>query len=293
MREYVTNFLKNEDGFIGALIGAGASLLGASKARKAARYDNQIHFQTHRASAEAAGFNPLTALEATGGSFGGSGGPPPLASAELIADAVTSIHDEFTGRADEARKRVELENDLLEIQVEQLRSGVAPAAQGPAQLNTRGNAATRVGTTRRSAGTGEPYTQGNPAFDMVGNPLTPSLTFGGRDWQSDPDTSDAEVFEQRYGDIGGSVAGAGVAFNDFNYYPNRINRIQRRDAIRADQQRIGQNADAEDAIMALPLAPARMQRLDYDPRFGTGPIRSVAPTQTEVDEYNFRRNATR
>lgn len=89
-------------GLFPALIGAGAQLLGgvmANRGQERARrqsiadrneqraYDRDT-FVRLREDAEKAGFNPLTALSATGGSYGAAPTPPALSSGQFIADAI-------------------------------------------------------------------------------------------------------------------------------------------------------------------------------------------------------------
>lgn len=111
----------------GSLIGGALSLFGQSKARSQARADSRSQFVRLRGAAEKAGFNPLTALQATGGA-GFTGFPssaPPLASIELLTDAASGISDEITGKAAQDRAKEAMELDLAKIKLEQARGQVA------------------------------------------------------------------------------------------------------------------------------------------------------------------------
>lgn len=106
------------------------SLFGANKARQQAQADASNKFVDLRAAAEKAGFNPLTALEATGGSGFGSfpSAAPPLASVELLTGALSAGVDELTGAAAQRRASDRLNLDLAALKLDQARSGFYQAA---------------------------------------------------------------------------------------------------------------------------------------------------------------------
>lgn len=209
MKETLLKFWKEEDGFIGSLLGntllkVGSSVFLQNKQRRNAVSDALLKGEHIRESAERGGFSPLAFLYGTQGTGFGNYTRPPLASQELLSGAVQDVVDHFDGTAEAERKETELRNDLLELQVEQARSGVAP----PPTLKTRGARAVGILPRKASDGVGgeyvwpsPAYTQGDAAYDYAGNPHTPALTFGGHRWRTDPDTSDAEIAEQAYGDI--------------------------------------------------------------------------------------------
>ena len=128
---------------LGSLIGGAFSLFGASKARKQAKEDAANKFIDLRAAALAGGFNPLTALESTGGAGFGAypSSAPPLASIELLTGAADGVVDELSGAADLRRKTDQLNYDLAALKLDQARSGVvlpappsAVSAFGPSSL---------------------------------------------------------------------------------------------------------------------------------------------------------------
>lgn len=124
----------------GAIIGAGASLIGGALNRKSQKdqykrerndaISDQINkLPRLRESAEKAGFNPLTALMSTGGGgFGQTGvsmGVAPLSSAAILTNAVSGIADAWTDkRADDAH-RAKVEGEIWRRQIEKERAGGA------------------------------------------------------------------------------------------------------------------------------------------------------------------------
>jgi len=111
---------------LGSLIGGAFSLFSASKQRSQAKEDAANKFIDLRASALAGGFNPLTALQATGGAGFGAypSSAPPLASIEFLTGAADGIVDEVSGAADLRRATDRLNFDLAALKLDQARSGV-------------------------------------------------------------------------------------------------------------------------------------------------------------------------
>ena len=150
-------------GLLGAILpkvfGAAVGIFGANKARRQAKADAANKFIDLRAAAEAGGFNPLTALEATGG--GGFGAypssAPPLASVELLTGAVQDGIDEIDGTAAMRRAKDRLELDLAKLRLDQARSGVA--------VYEPRRAVSSVGSVRAPVGGSPPVTVAtNAAF---------------------------------------------------------------------------------------------------------------------------------
>lgn len=129
-------------GIFGDILGG---ILGADKAAKdrfQAKTDARNKFEDLRNAAIRGGFNPLTALEATGGAGYGAGSlpssAPPLASIELLTSAFGGIEAEFNGEAGRARAANKLNMDLTQLKLDQARSGVASyAAPSAAALGNR------------------------------------------------------------------------------------------------------------------------------------------------------------
>jgi len=126
----------------GALLSAGASIVGGLMGRKDAenqrerdKKDKKKQFIELRKAAERGGFNPLTALAATGtGGFGNiAGGAPPLASTQMLVDGFKGVTDAFSGQAAREAERQELELDLAKIKLDQARGDIA-SNEPPAQF---------------------------------------------------------------------------------------------------------------------------------------------------------------
>lgn len=101
-----------------ALISAGAQLFGGLFGRKEKKQSTVPNLRGLRAEAEAAGFNPLTALQATGG--GSVTTVPGLSSAEVLAEAVQAglgAYARYDPIEEETRK---LNNQLVKAQIEDL-----------------------------------------------------------------------------------------------------------------------------------------------------------------------------
>lgn len=129
---------------------------------------DQLYVRT-RDAAENGGFNPLTALGATGGRFGTSGGGSiqggsgpsgyvaPLASIGLITQSLQGISDEFTGVAAKQRAQEQLQYDLGKVQLDtaraKLKTAQMPRRAGTARL---GNNAASVGAVSNSKGMKDP-----------------------------------------------------------------------------------------------------------------------------------------
>lgn len=193
--------------FIGALIGAGASLLGGLFGKKkqepqVSTTESVVDYEKMVANAEAAGFNPLTALR-NGGSAGFSKTTtttPVLSSGPTVGQSVVgALANGLTAWANHdpmADARSKLEYKLLEAQLDGVqksnlrmdRSFFVPTMQG-AQAVAGG--AELSAKTKGGKLTGEPTAPETGKVEVT-NP-----------WQSfsvDPTSRDAAAFENRYGD---------------------------------------------------------------------------------------------
>lgn len=117
---------------LGAIAGPVIGGLFQSKENKAARRaqkqpnDNLLsQAQGAREASAKYGFNPLTMMQygQTGGT-GNMGALPPLASVDMISQAVRDVSDVVSGDAARRRQAQQLELDLARIKLDQARSGV-------------------------------------------------------------------------------------------------------------------------------------------------------------------------
>jgi hypothetical protein len=140
------------DPVTGGLIKAGIGLLGGlfgKKKKDPTPRDNLLsQAQGAREAGEKYGFNPLTMLQygQTAGAMGG-GGSPPLASNQLILGAIEDVADVASGEAARRRSAQDLEMDLAQIKLDQLRGGVLAVA--PSATSTVGSGPSVLG--RRAA----------------------------------------------------------------------------------------------------------------------------------------------
>lgn len=216
-QRHAASFLASEDGFFtgfGSIVGG---LIGSRSAKKAParqRFFDKVSKESFgmeaRKSATNSGFNPLTMLQALSGGAGGYNGPSggSLASTELLAGGIADAIDSLTGNDKQEKARLEKEKDLLKIENDKLRSGVSTA--GANALKPRPIALTNV-SGRTPEGQKwqmpQPYTEGEPAYDSAGNPHTPAISVGAGVVRTNPNFSDAEIYEQRYGEFLGPLFG--------------------------------------------------------------------------------------
>lgn len=149
-----------------ALVLGGLQLVGGlfsanrerQEARDAPRRNIVSQAQGVREAAERYGFNPLTMLQ-YGQPGGAMGGGAPLASAQLISDGLADVTDVLSGDAERRRVASELQNDLLRIQIDQLRGAVA-----------RPSAASSVGSGAAVLGGRSVEAAGPSVLDQLWNP---------------------------------------------------------------------------------------------------------------------------
>lgn len=111
--------------------GLGSAIYAGKRADKASKAKNKLDtklaaskFKDLRAAAKAGGFNPLTALYATGGAGYGagsisaplSGSPPPLASIQAITTGLQDAGAVIDGTKEREDRRIDAESALLEAQ---------------------------------------------------------------------------------------------------------------------------------------------------------------------------------
>lgn len=85
-------------------------------------------FKKIRESAEAGGFNPLTALMSGAGGIASGSSTPPLASFDLLSQGLQGVSDALTGKTAQLDAQERLRTDLMQLQLDQARSGVVQAA---------------------------------------------------------------------------------------------------------------------------------------------------------------------
>jgi hypothetical protein len=173
----------------GNVIGGIASYAAAKEQRKQALADQDSQYVRMRNAAQRAGFNPLTVMRATGGA--GFTGLPTISKAAAFGNMATGIFDAVRqSPIDKYNKQVR------DLELEQRRAELAIAKKTMGAMSK----ATAMGMTGKG---------NNPeATDSRTAVTTPAGT------TSPANVSDAEAYEQRYGDIVQEVAGIGILLSD-------------------------------------------------------------------------------
>lgn len=218
-------------------------MFGKKRNRKDELRASVPNYSYLRAQAEAAGFNPLTALMAGGGGLRGPQptGVPALASNQMIArlggafaDLADSLQPEDEmekAAADEDRK---LRNDLTRMRIETLRKGLEGPTPVPAVARA-GGGVVRRGVPDLARTPGRRRITGAELHDE-GFMFTVPSPLGGREISLPFDPEEAE---RMFGDIGNWLAGAG----NLGVYPWALREARR------DERRLKEAFEVEDARM--------------------------------------------
>lgn len=183
-------------GFISGAIGVASGLKGLfGKKKKDPTPKDNIISQARgvRQAAEESGFNPLTMLQygQPGGAMGSGGGHAPLASIDLITGGLKDISDAMSGDKERQQKREELEQDLLRVQIDQLRSGVLAAPPAAAGI---GAGPSPIG--RRPAVQAQSAGSAPKKLPVFGSPTPgPNTIAPGRGQEIDPVVNSSGIFE--------------------------------------------------------------------------------------------------
>lgn len=229
-----------------SLVSGVLGIFGAKKRRKQARSDQKKQFERLREAAERGGFNPLTALQSTGGAGFGAlpSSAPPLASIDFIRDALSGVADEVTGEAAERRATDRFNRELAELQLERAKGGRAAdaivAAPGAARVGrqttyTVAPEATSTGTLPGYApGAVRPVARPTftsagsiPVFGIGGAPETMNRRVADRLGIKPWDYRMVEDVEAVYGDEAGQVIAmpqipGAVVVNEGSKDPNKV-----------------------------------------------------------------------
>lgn len=202
---------------LGALIGAGTSLLGGlfgSKKQKTTT-ESVVDYEAMVRRATKAGFNPLTALR-NGGSAGFSSttttSHPGLSSiGQGIANAGSIIGGALEQKFDPVQqKRDEVEKKLLDYQLAAAQNSSVTPRMGEIPMRTTGSTIQRqtVPPMATQAGLKNGSAIPNMKLEAGDAPTVSSVGLEDR-WNltSDPKTADAAAWEQRYAEPGEWVGG--------------------------------------------------------------------------------------
>lgn len=176
--------------------------------------EDRLHkqFIIHRAASQAAGFNPLTTLGmGTGGGVLANSGAT-LATQHSVDGMLESVGDVLSG--DRARRMAEEKKraELLDLELQRFKAG-SSYMQNPGAAAVRTAAAgERFNTKVRPAANPKIATISPAAAAATGGDTPASegvtaVTIGGYPLDPYAGNSDAEVGEQRYGEIGSAALG--------------------------------------------------------------------------------------
>lgn len=118
------------------LLAAGLNFLGKRSEAKAQNRLEMAKYKNLRKAAEAGGFHPLAVLQA-GGSVNMQAGPRLLTSLSA-SNAFDALEDEYTGEAEKQRKRVQVEDEIRELERERLKYEVASSMRTRPTIGTIG-----------------------------------------------------------------------------------------------------------------------------------------------------------
>jgi hypothetical protein len=146
----------------------------AAAQRQTTVEDRENTFSDLRSAAIKGGFNPLTALQLTGGAgFGSgssasgvSGAPPSLASVSAITEGFQSVGDILTSNKAVAEHKERIKNDLAQAEIANLQADLVGVGPSPLQLG--GNVPTA--SVRRS----------QPALTTLSGEPRSGFVFGSR-----------------------------------------------------------------------------------------------------------------
>lgn len=207
---------------IGALIGAAATLGGAYLAR---RHENSA-IQRRMADAKKAGVHPVAALGAGGLGSGGSSsvfGESVARSGQAVGNALSRSLD-TDGKAIKALvlEKAGLENELLRTQITRAKveDAAVPAVLGPQST---------YGIKGQSQTVRLPYVPGTNIAHKVEDPTwTPNLHVG-VPFRSNPNFSDAQAIQNRYGELAENLYGLVTIPADAHYATQgRMDQVMRR-----------------------------------------------------------------
>jgi hypothetical protein len=196
-------------GPFGALAATGLSALLGAKAAKQKRKqtisDQDKQFVRMRDAAEKAGFNPLTVMRSGGAQM--FGGVPTFSKAAFMQDFVQKGYNAFVTHPD---------NDPLKKYNDEVRKLTLQGMKSQISLDKSIiRSAGAISRTTLGSVTGKGT---NPATDERTAVTTPFGT------SSPANTSDAEVYEQRYGEIVSEIAGISNLIGDA--YNSGVNALQ-------------------------------------------------------------------
>lgn len=210
---------------LGSIISAGAGLVGSIFGKKKQTTTSTVDYVQMAANAQKAGFNPLTAIR-NGGSAGFTTTTSPTVSQlpQALASLGGALGDAYEKRTDPlAAKQRQVDTALVDYQLRQLKEG--PKAM-PGRLYSGGTFEGTKVTTSKPRGDGfiGPNLKREIAPYLEEGKLTNTdpLRWSGGWLEASPNRTDAAQYEDAYGEVLGSLAGAIPLFQDAKHNAGRV-----------------------------------------------------------------------
>lgn len=198
---------------LGAILGAGASIIGSIFGSKKEKQETttRVNYSQMVADAEAAGFNPLTVLRSGGAAGHMTTTHPALSGFNPVGQALQTVGQALANYDPQANARSALETKLLNAQLINIQTDTKARMRSfEVPVRTGATAVNALGQPIRSAAaqTGLGY-QGTPTPGdfSVTNPYPMGVIV-------DPAVADAQNFEDRNGELAGSIYGGYVVAKD-------------------------------------------------------------------------------
>lgn len=253
---------------LGGLLKLGGSILLGDRKRRQDQRDQINNLPRLRESAEKAGFNPLTALLASGGGgFGMTTGAAPLASQDALFGLIDGVEDRQQEKNEKAAKEAADKIAVIRKEAEDA-SGVATIARRTSQA---ASIPARVPVLGKQSVTSAPVTAQRPKMSGVWEktedrpresvPLTAEyrtgMQGGTRYTGLNPDAFEIGVGEI----IGGAIVHGGAAVAN-SYTEFRDRQVRKHQDEKGDKKRLQQH-DANS-----PLTPTVNSNVYQDPVTG-------------------------
>lgn len=208
-------------GILAALASGLPTVIGGLLGRKKAKAQG-IDYMKLRRDAEAAGFNPLTALLAGGGAGYQREFNPALASGSFVSEALSRGLDTYFNTPDPSDAEAERLRDRFKVEslYEAQRDSMLPGNFGYALSTVEPFRETRtLHSSPLAAASTRPDDSQAQSDQGTAPPVVPLQAFG-VEFKPSGRWSDGDGWETRYGDLGGSLVGGAALATDVAYNVN-------------------------------------------------------------------------
>jgi len=206
-----------------------------------------------RQNAEAAGFNPLTALRAGGGAGFTTTHHPSLASGGFMADALSSFGNAIASIDPMRDATAKLEYQIKQETLKNIQADTAArkrASLGGVPVSTGARTVVRASPLQR----GLPASAGLPQMPTVETPTVTNPWPTSSGWPVNPGLPDAATYEQRYGEPGDWIGGVLTFGGDVANWLYRGQQYLKRQTDEARKRPYRAPPDPYDRKMYIPPA---------------------------------------